>query len=169
MDELHAIPGHPLYSICRLSRVRSERSGSFLSHDSLGRVSLKSGQKRPRFFVGELLRLAGLACQAAPPAQTDMAERLDKARRLNGHYQALVDKLRAEIEALKRQPAPSGRKRGRKPRPHTLGPGQDAVPDVRDAKAGQVSTRMKCLTLNKNSLTLPHQHYLVYYKNLSLK
>lgn len=128
MNDFIPIPGHPDYSINPQGRVRSERSGLLLSHDGQGRVRLREGRKRPAFFVGELLALAGLTekkkaavLRASPPKRESsgeaktLAASLDKARRVNGHLLALVEKLRGQLaDQGTAASASRQRKRGRK-------------------------------------------------------
>lgn len=114
--EFLPIPQHPAYSVSRLGQVRSERSGILLSHDRQGRVTLRTGEKTLRFYVGELLEQArpapvvlaapAMSEEKLPEGVEELKERLRLARKANGHLIALVERFKSRLESLEGHRAP---------------------------------------------------------------
>jgi hypothetical protein len=157
MSDFLPIPGHEPYTVNALGQVRSERNASklLLSHDAKGRVTLRGNGKTAKFFVGELLDLAGfyhngsdkeavaraeetardaLQRLALAEAQTEkMKARLDKKDRANFLLLGIRADLTRRIERMEQsQPKPASKpgpkpKRGR-PERRGVEPDSDADP-----------------------------------------
>ncbi|MDR2891570.1 MAG: hypothetical protein LBV80_00565 [Deltaproteobacteria bacterium] len=138
MDEFVVIPRFPAYSVSPLGRVRSERSGILLCHDSMNRVAIRTDNKIVKFHVGELLAEAGFfevkrETLARAEARASDAEvrvimleaevsnlkaTVSKGRKANALLLGIRDKLNAKIASLQADSA-TGPKRGRKAKNQT--------------------------------------------------
>jgi hypothetical protein len=156
MSDFLPIPGHEPYTVNALGQVRSERNASklLLSHDVKGRVTLRENGKTAKFFVGELLNLAGYyhngsdkeAVARAEETARDALERLALAEAQVKKVQAQLDKkdranflllgIRADLtrrieqrERVKPKPAPKpAAKPKRSPERRDVEPDSDADP-----------------------------------------
>jgi hypothetical protein len=149
MSDFLSIPGHEPYTVNALGQVRVERKSSklLLSHDAKGRVTLRENGRTAKFFVGELLDLAGYYHNGSDKAAVaraeetardalerlalaesearDVRESLDKARKANALLLGIRSSLAkqvAEMEEAASGKAPRATS-GRKPKNHDFRPG----------------------------------------------